>query len=102
MGISKNFNVTIFSVVTFIIGLLTLVTFVFAAAVDEGTSNLNPISLLIADLYFLFRFPTHTLFEKLFLNNAGAFFVGLFINCLFYGFLIERVVAIIKLKNIKA
>lgn len=84
---------------TFLIGLLTFAAFLFAAAEDEGTGSVNGFSLIAAKLFYIFRFPTHTILWETFSNGGGVFFLGLFINSLLYGFLIERIVAIIKLKN---
>lgn len=101
MLLSKNFNFAIFFIATFLIGLLTIITFLFAAAADEGTGGVSTISLIMAKLFYILRFPTHTILWETFSNGSG-FFSGLLINCLLYGFLIERIVAFIKLNTTKA
>ena len=87
MRITK-FNFIIFFIATIICCVLTFVTLIAAAARDEGTGGDGIIVTVLEKLFYIFRFPTHTIFFQ-FMDGA-MFFVGLFINCLFYGFIIER------------
>ena len=76
---------------------MTFVTLVAAAARDEGTGGDGIIVKALEQLFYLFRFPTHTLFFQI--MNGSMFFVGLFLNCLFYGFVIERLFSFNKKKK---
>ena len=59
--------------------ILTLISLYFAAARDEGTyPEKSIIWNLIADVFCIFRFPTHILFWKY--MNGWMFFIGLIIN----------------------
>ena len=93
MKISK-FNFKIFFITTIICGVLTFVTLVAAAARDEGTGGDGIIVKALEKLFYIFRFPTHTLFFQF--MNGSMFFVGLFLNCLFYGLVVERAFAFNK------
>jgi len=88
MKISK-FNFKIFYITTTICCFLTFVTLVAAAARDEGTGGNGIVIITLEKLFYIFRFPTHSLFFEF--MDGYMFFVGLFINCLFYGLLIERI-----------
>ncbi len=76
---------------------MTFVTFVGAAARDEGTGGDGIIVRTLEKLFYIFRFPTHTLFFQF--MNGSMFFVGLFLNCLFYGLVVERIFSIDKKKK---
>ena len=95
MKIAK-FNFKIFLIATIICSILTFVTLIAAAARDEGTGGDGIIVKVLEKLFYIFRFPTHTLFFQF--MNGSMFIVGLFLNCLFYGLLVERVFAF-KKKN---
>src|SRR5215216_1468407 len=90
MLLYKNISILRIIVFTICVYLLTMVTFFFAAVKDEGTSSMGIIGNFIADAFYVFRFPTHTLFEKTFLYG-DLFLTGLLINGLCYGFLVERI-----------
>ena len=97
----KNFNITIFLISTIIVGLLLIPSFLAAFGVDEGT--LRPDDTFwnfFARLFYVFRFPTHTLLWPI-ITKGGAltFFGGLFFNCLFYGLVIERIVSWFRMKK---
>jgi len=86
-----KFNLVAFFFATLICGVLTFITLIAAAARDEGTGGDGIIVMTLEKLFNIFRFPTHTLFFNY--MNGGMFFVGLFINCLLYGLLMERVIS---------
>jgi hypothetical protein len=71
--------------------ILTFISFAAAAGEDEGY-KLNTIWRIFANLFYVLRFPTHLLFWQFLIKHASPaiYFAGLFINCLFYGLLIER------------
>jgi hypothetical protein len=65
----------------------------------EGTLGEGVIRNLIADMFWVLRFPTHSLLlDYIEIKTAffPIFFFGLLLNCLFYGWLIERIVFLLK------
>ena len=82
-----------------ICGILTFVTLVAAAAKDEGTGGDGIVVKTLEKLFYIFRFPTHTLFFQF--MNGTMFFVGLFINCIFYGLVVERIFSFDKKNKLK-
>jgi hypothetical protein len=79
---------------------LTFIALLGAVAVDEGTEGkgvLGLISLIFSKVFNVLRFPSHTLFFDW--MNGSLFFVGLFINCILYGFAIERLISISKIRE---
>lgn len=97
----KNFNKQTFIVSTVLVGLLLIPCFFAAWGDDEGTLGNNIIWVTLSKLFYILRFPTHTLFWKLFSINGILFFAGLIINCMFYGLIIERIVFLFKLSKAK-
>ncbi|MOA19035.1 hypothetical protein D3C78_1393870 [compost metagenome] len=92
--ILTKINFKTFFIATIICGILTFVTLVAAATRDEGTGGDGVLVKILEKLFYIFRFPTHTLFFR-FLNTK-LFFIGLLFNCLFYGFVIERLLTFCK------
>lgn len=88
----KNFNKFAFIASSVFVGLLLIPCFFAAWANDEGTLGSNIIWVTMSKLFYILRFPTHTLFWDFFSFNATLFFVGLMVNCIFYGLLIERTI----------
>ncbi|WP_316845640.1 hypothetical protein [Pedobacter psychrodurus] len=82
---------------TIIFCVFTFTTLIAAGAVDEGTNGNSAIIQALAKLFYIFRFPTHTLFFNF--MDGRFFFLGLGINCLFYGFIIERIVSVFSKRN---
>jgi len=69
-----------------IISFLTFISLVSFAAIDEGTQGegiLGLIAIVVSKLFYIFRFPTHTLFFESF-SSGHIFFVGLAINIIFW------------------
>jgi hypothetical protein len=97
----KNFNITVFLITTIIVGLLLIPSFLAAFGEDEGT--LRPDDTFwnfFARLFYVIRFPTHTLLWPII--TAGGpftFFGGLFINCMFYGLIVERIISLFRKKK---
>ncbi|WP_447950780.1 hypothetical protein [Chryseobacterium koreense] len=79
--------------------ILTLISLFFAAARDEGTYPESIIWNLIADIFSIFRFPTHILFWKY--MNGWMFFIGLIINSIFYSLTTEFILQKIKKYNFR-
>jgi len=81
-----------------IIGFLLIPSFLAAWAEDEGTLGTNLFWIVFAKLFYILRFPTHTLLWGFIskVDSGGVFMGGLAINCMFYGFLIERLISVLK------
>jgi hypothetical protein len=86
----NNFKVWFFTSASLFFSIFTFITLIAAGAVDEGTDGSSSIIHVLAKLYYVFRFPTHTLFFNF--MDGRFFFLGLGINCLCYGFIMERIV----------
>lgn len=74
------------TVIIFIISFLTFISLVSLAAIDEETQGegiLGIIAIIVSKLFYIFRFPTHTLFFESF-SSGHFFFVGLAINIIFW------------------
>jgi hypothetical protein len=98
--IIKNFSKFTFTISTIVFGILLFPSFLAAWAEDEGTLGTNIIWVTFAKLFYILRFPTHTLLWKLITKGGTSiFFGGLIINCLFYGLLTERIINIFKLQK---
>ena len=94
----KKFSKGTFIIATILFGLLLIPSFLAAWGEDEGTLGTNIIWVTFAKLFYILRFPTHTLLWTVFSESgANIYFVGLFINCFFYGFLTERLIYFIKM-----
>jgi hypothetical protein len=94
----KKFNKQTLTISTVIIGLLLIPSFLAAWGEDEGTLGTNFVWVTLAKLFYILRFPTHTLLWTMF-SESGAtiYFIGLIINCCFYGLLTERLIYFIKM-----
>ena len=94
----KYFSKVTFIIATALFGLLLVPSFLAASGEDEGTLGTNIILVAFAKLFYILRFPTHTLLWTFFCKSgATVFFVGLIINCFFYGLLTERIIYFIKI-----
>ena len=96
----KNFSKRTFIISTVVFGLLLVPSFIAAWAEDEGTLGTNIIWMTFAKLFYVLRFPTHTLLWTL-ISKGGAtiYFGGLLINCMFYGLITERLFSLFKTKT---
>ena len=98
----RPFKNTQFSIVffwAFIFMLLTIISFVAAAAKEEGTSGDGFFTNILAEAFWFFRFPTHTLFWNFFENSTlfpVLFFGGWVVNSFLYGLVIERLIYFLK------
>jgi hypothetical protein len=93
----SKFNFITFFISIIICAGLTFASLIVAAAREEGTGGDGILERILEKLYYIFRFPTHTLFFQF--MDGIMFFVGLIVNCLFYGFVIERAFALYKDKK---
>lgn len=85
--------------VTFIIiAFLTFISLVSFAAIDEGTQGegiIGFIAIVVSKPFYIFRFPTHTLFFESF-SSGHLFFVGLAINIIFWTTIIHLITKYLK------
>jgi hypothetical protein len=94
----KKFNLLVFIISTVLIGILTLASFL-AGLMFRG-DDLDPFYVkLFVPLFHLFRFPTHTLFNFGRGGGDSLYWVGLLLNSIFYGLLIERIFSLRKKKS---
>jgi hypothetical protein len=98
----NNFNKQTFSIATFIFGILLIPSFFAAWGNEEGTLGNNQLYVAPCKLFNILHFPTHSLLWEFFSLNPGNYIIGLLINCMFYGLLIERSVFVFKLTRSKA
>jgi putative flippase GtrA len=89
----KNFDVLNFVAWTFLFGLLLIPCLLAASGAGEGTLGSNFIWTACAKFFEILRFPTHTLFWSFIGKHPGFYFIGLAINCGFYGLLAERLIS---------
>jgi hypothetical protein len=96
----KNFSKSTFTIATIVFGLLLIPSFLAAFGEDEGTLPADSLWIIFAKLFYVLRFPTHTLLWTL-ISKGGAiiFFGGLLLNCLFYGLLTERLFSLFIAKS---
>jgi hypothetical protein len=91
------FNKTTFIIATIVFGILLVPSFLAAFGEDEGTLPESSFWIMFARLFYILRFPTHTILWTFICDGGAAiYFGGLFINCCFYGILTERLISIIK------
>ncbi|MDX2359350.1 MAG: hypothetical protein QNK23_00995 [Crocinitomicaceae bacterium] len=88
-------NGSIIGVAFLIFGSLTVISFLYAFALDEGTLGDNPTDIFIANSFNIWRFPSHTLLWPIidilpFLAPL-IFIFGLLFNMAFYSFIVERI-----------
>ena len=92
-----KFRIRILLVTFLTICFLTIVSWLFAFAKDEGQIDEKSewMKNFIADSFSFFRFPVHTLFEPWILSDGIAwYFPGLMLNVVIWTFLIERLLSI--------
>jgi hypothetical protein len=97
----KKFNWSIFLYSAILVGFLIVSSFIAAGAEDEGTLGSGMIGMVLSKLFYILRFPTHTLFWNFFSSDSNHYFGGLLINCLFYGLIVERIAFVIKFQRQK-
>lgn len=96
----KKINKPIFILSTVFFLLLLITSFMAAGGEEEGTLTKDSALYFLVRIFYILRFPTHTLLWGLIIKGGlGAFFLGFIINCMFYGFLLERLVFIFKKKK---
>jgi hypothetical protein len=97
----RSFDKRRFANATALFGFLLIPSFVAAWAADEGTLGTNIIWVVFFKLFYILRFPTHTLFWAIFCNAGIVVYLsGLIINCMFYGFLTERIYSVFRQEKV--
>ena len=98
----KNFSKSTFFLSTLIFVLLLIPSIIASFGEDEGTIETNIFWVTFAKLFHILRFPTHTLFWAI-ISKGGPImgFGGLLINCMFYGFITERLISFFKIDRKK-
>jgi hypothetical protein len=87
----KKFNLRIFRIATAVTILLTFVSWVGLEA--NGMENgSHTFWWVIGGLWTILRFPIFTLYWHFLFNqnNLVLFSIAVFLNCAFYGFVVER------------
>ena len=89
----KDINKQTVYIATVVFGLLLIPSFLAAWGEDEGTLGTNIILVTFSELFYVLRFPTHTLLLALITKGGATIFLGgLVLNCIFYGLLTERII----------
>jgi len=100
MLLRKKINIPVALGASILVGVVAIpFTFFFAFAKDEGTLGNGVFPNLMAVLFNVFRFPTHSLLWDIFSSSAPLYFSGLLLNALFYGLIIERILLVAKSKR---
>ena len=87
----KKFYPILFILCNIVLAVITFFSFNEAYARDERKFGHTDSSNLLADFFYVMRFPTHTIFPAL-TRTPLYFALGLIINCMFYSLIIERLV----------
>ncbi|NQU53801.1 MAG: hypothetical protein HQ522_14825 [Bacteroidetes bacterium] len=93
MKLLKNINKGFFLIFSTLIGIMTILSFFAAWAKDEGTIGDSIVWNVFAYMFNIFRFPTHNLLWDW--MNGGLFFIGLILNTMLYGLILERILNLI-------
>ena len=98
MQLFRRTNQTVLLAATFTVLALTILSFFFMWAKDEGTLGEGVLRNLVADSFVVFQFPVSLIFERI--NMSSNFYplllFGFILNSLFYGWLIERIFFLLK------
>ncbi|MEO6454408.1 MAG: hypothetical protein ABIN97_10065 [Ginsengibacter sp.] len=93
----KKFSNATFIIATILFGLLLIPIFFAACGEDGGTLGTNIILVSFAKFLYPTFSDTTLLWSVFSENGATIYFVGLIINCCFYGLLTERIIYFIKM-----
>ena len=81
--------------------LLMIVSFFAAFAFEEGTMNSNSKYHIFASIFWILRFPSHTLLFPLIripIIGILLFPIGLIFNIYFWAVIFERIITILSFK----
>ncbi|RYY62993.1 MAG: hypothetical protein EOO05_00740 [Chitinophagaceae bacterium] len=87
----KYFNRKVFITASMITGLLVVISMFSTLEAQSGKNGSNAMMKLLAGLFNVLRFPAHTVIGSAVESSTLLFCAGLLLNCLFYGFIYERV-----------
>ena len=91
MLLLKKINFKILLIAAVIISVITWISYISAMLSPYKESEQNDWTL-----FEIFRFPTHTLFSNTFYKTSSLYRLGLIINVVFYSFLLERIIMLIR------
>ena len=83
---------------TLAVGIVMVLSFLSSWSYEDGNLNSDSIWMYLVKLFQLFRFPAHTLLGSL-IYHPIIWLLGLLINCLFYGLIIERLISLFRKKQ---
>jgi len=86
----KGFNSVFFIICTIVLAAVAYESYIQAVAIDEGRIGDSVFRHAVANLFNIMRFPMHVMF-KAWARIPLKFAIGLIINCLFYSFILERI-----------
>jgi hypothetical protein len=91
----KKFNLKIFKVATVVAILLTFVSWVGLDA-NRMENGSHTFWWAVGNIWTVLRFPIFTLYWHFLFdhNNIVLFSTAVFLNCAFYGFIIERFISL--------
>ena len=96
----KHFKPQVFLYVFLFLAMLTAFGFVAVFGIEEGTLPPTLFWRIGEKLFFILRFPTHTILEVFVLKGGWfVFTTGLLLNCLLYAFISERLYSLFIRKN---
>jgi hypothetical protein len=96
----KKFNLRIFRVATAVTILITFLSWVGLEA--NGMENGNHAFWgVVGGVWTVLRFPIFTLYWHFLFNqnNLILFSIAVFLNCAFYGFIVERIISLRRKKS---
>jgi hypothetical protein len=96
----KKFNLRIFMIATVVTILLNFVSLVGLEA--HGTLNRSHTLLgMVGSIWTVLRFPIFTCFWKFIYSpfNIILFSIAIFLNCAFYGVIVERIFYFLRKKR---
>ena len=94
----KKISLWTFIFSTLTVGMLMVLSFLAAWGYDDGSLKNDSKWMFLVKLFHLLRFPAHPLFGSL-IELPFIWLLGLVFNCLFYGFLIERLISLFRKKQ---
>lgn len=97
----KNINKGTLVLSIWLFALLLIPSLLAAFGEDEMGPSSSLFGRFFAKLFYVLRFPTHTLCWSMITKYSVLYFPGLALNCIFYGFITERVIAFYRVRKRK-
>ena len=82
---------------TLAVGIVMALSFLASWAYDDGNLKSDSTWMFLVRLFHLLRFPSHNILSTL-IYHPAIWLLGLVINCLLYGLLIERLISLFRKK----